>query len=151
MNQNFIAILEQFYRITNRISKMRNTQLRLNGAKPLNTAAIHMIDVIGKHKDVNLTEIANILGITKGAVSQMTGKLERDQLIQKKKFIENDKDVHFVLTEEGWNVYTGHESLHNALYEKLDAILSQFEQGDIEKMIAALTEIDACMTEYKHI
>lgn len=151
MNQDFVAILEQFYRITNKIAKMRNMQLRLNGAKPLNTAAIHMIDIIGKHKDVNLTEIAHILGITKGAVSQMTAKLERALLIQKQKFLENDKDVHFSLTEDGWNIYKEHESLHNDLYKKLDSIFSQFDQEDVERMVLVLNEIDACMTEYQHI
>lgn len=33
---------------------------------------IHMIEVIGNYKDVNTTQIAHILGITKGNVSKLT-------------------------------------------------------------------------------
>lgn len=150
-DKNFIVILEQFYRITNKINKMRNTPLSFDGTKPLNTAAIHLIDIIGKHKGYNLTEIADILGFTKGAVSQMTSKLERENLIMKQKHATNDKDVYFCLTEEGRRVYEGHEKLHEGLYTRLEEIFAQFSNEDIDKIKAALKEIDTCMTEYKHI
>lgn len=150
-NKNFIVILEQFYRITNKINKMRNTPLSFDGTELLNTAAIHLIDIIGKHQGYNLTEIADTLGITKGAVSQMTSKLESKNLIMKQKGETNDKDVYFSLTEEGMRVYQGHEKLHEGLYTRIEEIFSQFSNEDIDKIKTALNEIDICMTEYKHI
>lgn len=97
----FVEILEQFYQLTNKINKMRNKPLSFHGAEPLNTPAVHLIDVIGKHKNITTTEIAETLGITKGAVSQMTSKLEIKDFIKREKSNGNDKEIHFFLTAKG--------------------------------------------------
>lgn len=150
-NTLFIEILEQFYQLANRMNKMQNKSLSFPGTEPLNTPAIHLIDVIGKHNNITTTEIAEILGVTKGAVSQMTSKLERRKFIKRKKDKGNEKEVHFFLTAEGLKVYQEHEKLHEELYSELETLFSQFEDEDMVRIKNALISINMCMEKYKHI
>lgn len=143
--------IESFYHITGKINKMRNNLISFEGTEPLNTAAIHLIEVIGKHPDYNATQIAEVLGNTKGAVSQMTAKLEHKGLIERKKSPESEKELCFELTESGKKVFDGHERLHAELYERLGGILGEFSDEDMAKIKRAFDEIDACLDEYKHL
>lgn len=151
MNQDLMQLIESFYQITGKINKMRNNLISFNGTEPLNTAAIHLIDVIGKHPDYNATQIAQVLGNTKGAVSQMASKLERKSLIQRQKSGENEKELTFLLTESGQRVFDGHEQLHAELYQRLGEILGEFSAGDVAKIKRAFAAIEECMTEYGHL
>lgn len=151
MEPAFQSLLESFYQITGKLNKMRYMPIRLGGAEPLNTPAIHLIDMVGKHPEYNATQLAQALGNTKGAISQMTAKLEHRGFLQKCPVPGSEKEVTFQLTEVGWQVYCGHEQLHAALYERLEGILSEFSPADVEKMQRALHEIDAALTEYEHI
>lgn len=151
MNKDLMQLVESFYQITGKINKMRNNLISFDGTEPLNTAAIHLIDVIGKHPDYNATEIADVLGNTKGAVSQMTSKLENKGLIQRKHSEVSDKEITFTLTESGQKVFDGHEKLHDKLYQKLEEILGEFSADDVEKIKKAFAAIDECMTEYGHL
>lgn len=145
------SLVEQFYRITNKMNKMKNIPLSFDGTELINTAAIHLIDMIGKHEEWNLTEIADAMGVTKGATSQMASKLEAKDLIIKAKNTGNDKDIKFCLTEEGRKVYDGHEKLHEELYSKISKILEEFTDKDIKKIMKALNQIDQCMSKYNHL
>ena len=47
MSKKLQKLTEEFYKITGKIAKLRNKEFSFNGTEPLNTAAIHLIDVIG--------------------------------------------------------------------------------------------------------
>lgn len=151
MNKDLMQLVESFYQITGKINKQRNNLISFEGTEPLNTAAIHLIDVVGKHPEYNATQIAETLGNTKGAVSQMTAKLEAKKLIVRKQSDVNDKEITFILTESGQKVYDGHERLHAKLYQRLSEILDEFSPEDVAKIKKAFAAIDACMTEYGHL
>lgn len=151
MNKDLQKLIESFYEINGKINKQRNNLISFDGTEPLNTASIHLIDVIGKHPDYNATKIAEVLGNTKGAVSQMSVKLEEKGLIRRKRSKTNDKEITFVLTEEGQKVFDGHEKLHEQLYQKLEGLLDDFSKEDVQKILHAFQLIDECMDEYGHL
>lgn len=151
MNKDFEQLLESFYQITGKINKQRSRLIQFEGSEPLNTAAIHVIDVIGRHPEYHTTQIAESLGNTKGAVSQMTAKLEKRGLIARQKHVGNEKEVSFLLTKDGRAVYDGHKKLHENLYRRLEEILSDFSAEDVAKIKRAFQAIDECMTEYGHL
>lgn len=151
MNKDLSQLVESFYEITGKMNKMRNNLISFDGSEPLNTAAIHLIDVIGKHPEYNATKIAEVLGNTKGAVSQMSTKLENKGLIVRKKSEAGDKDITFLLTESGQKVFDGHAKLHEELYQRLEEILNEFSNEDVDKIKKAFRKIDDCMNEYGHL
>ena len=69
-------------------------QAKLAGFKP---AEVHTIQYIGQHTGANVTAIAAGLYVTRGAVSKMTKRLIRRELIEKYQSPENQKEVYFRL------------------------------------------------------
>lgn len=150
-DQNCQMLVEQFYFVAGRMSKLRTAPICLEGLEPLNLPALHMIDMIGKYPDYKLTQIAEILDVTKGAISQMARKLEQKGLIRKAEYSENEKNIHFELTDEGWRVYYGHEKLHEEMYEKLRKMLAPYNDSDAEKVKQILQIMNDCLIVYGHI
>ena len=150
MTSELQEFVEQFYRITNMAQQMRSKKISFDGTPALQTASIHFIEMVGKHEDANMTELADMLSITKGAVSQMAAKLVEKNLIVKTHSGSNEKDTYFRLTEEGWKVFYGHERLHEKMYGEIEGILSQLTADDLEKAKKIFDGIESCMSEYQH-
>lgn len=105
MKDIYLKFLEQYYRISNTIIRFQNIPLSFNGSIPLRPASIHLIDEIQNHPDANMTEIAQNLGITKGAVSQMVKELEGKGLVKRQRSDRDGRAMHFKLTRAGKKVY----------------------------------------------
>lgn len=125
------ALTEQFVRINSLFESMHGECISLGGTTPLTTGEIHLIEAIGKHPDANVTDLAKVLGNTKGAVSQMAAKLEKKGLICKTRRADNDKDIILTLKEDGWFVFKEHEKLHADLYAELEQYANELEQAKV--------------------
>ena len=136
-DQNCQMLVEQFYYVAGRMSKLRTAPICLEGAEPLNLPAIHMIDMIEKHPDYKLTQIAEILDVTKGAISQMAQKLEQKGLIRKVEHPENEKNIY--------------EKLHREMYSKLKKMLAPFNDQDAECVKQVLQILNDCLIVYGHL
>lgn len=148
IEHKFILLMEQFQRINNKISKAHNFIVYSDNNISINTGAIHLIDAIGKHSNSNMTEIAGILGITKGAVSQMVTKLSAKGLIIKSKDDLNDKDIRLSLTEYGEKVYHEHEKLHEEMYKDLQLCLNDITPSELNHISEILDKVDSHMNKY---
>lgn len=144
------ALMEQFYSVVNRTAQLRNAPVVLEGCEPLNTAAIHLIEIIGNYERINMTEISEKLGITKGAVSQMTAKLVSRGLISKGKPPHSEKDVCLSLTDEGHKVFAAHSKLHAQMYGELSELLGEFSGEDLERITLFLDKVQVYMKECAH-
>ena len=78
----------------------------------INRSEIHMIGAIGTHNDINVTDLAELLEVSKSAISQMIRKLSEKDLVEKYRDPENDKEVLLRLTPRGKIAYHGHEQYH---------------------------------------
>ena len=79
---------------------------------PLYKSEIHMLDFIGRHPNLNISDLASSLGMTKSAASQVIAKLNLKKLIIKKR---KQKEVYPFLTEEGQRAFNGHQKYHQTL------------------------------------
>lgn len=104
---------------------------------------IHTIHVIGKNSEINLTEIANWLGISKSAVSKVVKKLASKGAIYRYKAPSNKKEVLFGLTESGNKAYFGHLEHHKkheeSLFKMLDALPDEKLQN-AEEVLSIIEE-----------
>jgi DNA-binding MarR family transcriptional regulator len=142
------GLIERFYCVVNRTNQLRSIPITLEGCKPLNTASIHFIETIGNHERINMTEVSEKLGITKGAVSQMAAKLVTKGLVAKIKFPHSDKDVYLTLTDDGRQVFEAHSKLHSEMYMELSQLLSEFSGHDLERIALFLDKVGRYMNEY---
>jgi DNA-binding MarR family transcriptional regulator len=79
-----------------------------------------------------VTKLAEILGVTKGAVSQKVGRLTKKGILLKNKKINQDKEVALSLTEKGWLAFNRHENSHRNLYREFMDDLSGITDDQID-------------------
>ena len=148
MKENMYALVEDFYAIVNRSNQLKHAQFSFANVDSINIASLHLIEMIGNNSEMNTTEIAAKLGITKGAVSQMTGKLCKKGLMEKQKIKGNEKEVYLVLTPLGEEIFEEHEKLHKKMYGEMELLLNEFSEKDMEKLHAFFQHIQTYMDEY---
>ena len=147
----FSELIEQFIRVNNELTQIQKKPIVFPGDITLNTGAVHLIEAIGKHPLSNTTQLATILGLTKGAISQHMPRLEKQGLITKTKKENNKKETYFSLTDKGSRIYDYHTVLHNELYTHLMTDLMVFSPQEITLIKQMLHRISTSITEYQHL
>ena len=84
--------------------------------------------------------------ITKGAVSQVVSKLQKDGYLKKTE--SNNKLIILELTELGKLANKYHDKYNESLIQKLTLIEEKYSISEIESFISILTEIDKIFGEY---
>lgn len=102
---------------------------------------IHVIDCIGKNQLINATFIAKELNMTKGAISKITNKLLKKELIKGNHLENNKKEIYYTLTAQGKEVFEIHEMLHKAEREKFIKILSKYDKEGLNIINSFLDDL----------
>lgn len=127
INFSFEAILRISQKIQTGLKKPR-----YYGTEDILYASeIHMIDIIGRNPEINITEIACKLGITKSAVTKIIRKLTLKGLVIRCENPYNKKVVQIKLTDKGSINYQGHFDFHKNFS---DCILKQIDLLNREKI-----------------
>ena len=114
--QLLLEASDKFIRVVNKLSALEKARFDFGTDQTLTPSEIHTVVAIAKNQNMNVTELAAHLGITKGAVSQMLNKIEKKGLIQRKKKGDNAREINLILTKDGQKAYEGHEQFHYDLY-----------------------------------
>jgi len=126
---NLIETMNRFISITNERSK----QARDYGSGHLlYQSEIHTIQALGNHGEINASELAEILSVTNGAITQVIAKLVKKGLVEKYKLPDNKKEVYFKLTEEGHIADKGHTLFHKKTYQTVSSYLDQLEVDQVD-------------------
>lgn len=136
-----IEIIEKIMHIVNVVNQKAKNPLDYGTGHLLYQAEIHMIDTIDNHKNINASEIANMLGITNGAVNQLTNKLIKKGLIIKYNSPSNKKEVYYELTPEGEVASKVHSLNHKKMYEDAKKQLETLNPDFPEEMCIFLDKI----------
>ena len=113
---------------------------------------IHTVQAIGKSAGINVTQLAERMGVTKGAVSQMVSRLVEKGMVQKARAQDNAKEVCLNLTELGRVGFHNHERFDMSV---LDAVREHCG-SDLEKklgtFLSVLTDFEAILAlhEQRH-
>lgn len=133
-NTNRLSYL--FLRTEVQISNI-DRKTRCYGTKHvLHVSEIHMIKAVRENPGIHVTGIADILGVTKGAVSQILQKLEKKGMIEKIIDPSNSSRLILKTTTEGDTAYFEHERLH----EYYDSIFCEILEGATEENKKFLAE-----------
>lgn len=107
-------------------------------AGPLTPSEIHTIDAIGVERGVLMSELANRLHVTKGAVTQIIVRLEGKKLVARTPNPADSRSVIVSLTEKGKNAFRAHEEVRLNFYQELSSQLDEQEIEIFEKCIEKL-------------
>jgi DNA-binding MarR family transcriptional regulator len=105
---------------------------------PLNHAKIYLLYTIHRYPDENISQLALRLGITKGAIAQITKKLLEKGLITSFHTSENKKEVYFYLTGLGEKAVLGFRHHLEKQSAGLQKYLRTLTAKDIKTILAFL-------------
>ncbi len=104
----------------------------------LSRTEIHIIEIVGDSPGIILTDIANLMYITKATASVSVNRLVDKGLLERVPE-KNDKRKHgLVLTGEGHKCYDAHSVFHNRLIE---ALMKDFKLNEKEELVKALKQM----------
>lgn len=122
-------IISEFMEVSNiymeLIRKTEKVKRNYSGIE-LFPSEIHTLVFIEDNNELNMTTIAQKLGITKGAIFKIIQKLEKKDLLTRYKKADNSKNIYFKLTEKGLVAYEGHEKFHRDFFGKPSKEFSKF-------------------------
>ena len=147
------AFTETFLRIINKFKALEKIPIDHGTGDLLYASEINTLELIGKFPCINLTQIAQKRGVTKGAVSQIVAKLVTKQLVSRNQAPDNDKTVLLKLTDAGKVAFENHEKFHekydSPMIEKLNR-MSNEQLGLVTDTFAMLENtIDSYLKDLK--
>lgn len=141
ISKNLIA---DIFRIANKISRIEAMPIVLDDDESLSTREIHTIQAVGDKKVVNVTDVGDYFGVTKGAASQMLSKLVRKGFVSKNISAHSNKEYELFLTEKGKLAYDAHEKQHGKEFTQLLSYLSELDEQELffsEKVVGMFEEV----------
>ncbi|MCQ1536076.1 MarR family transcriptional regulator [Methanosarcina sp. KYL-1] len=153
LDEKVDSLLEAGIRTLNKAYALEKEPVDLGNGVLLYPSEFHVIEVVGKYPEKNLTAIASHLGVTKGAISQMVRKLEKKGLVKKVRTPENKKNIMLELTGFGQEAFEWHRALHESLETGVREELARMSNAEIEKMLRVYgyfeKMLDRCLERYE--
>ena len=149
MSVEFEQIMQKFDRVLMTMESIHSPSFSFGTGVLMYRREIHTIQAIGRNPGINVTTLAEHMGVTKGAVSQIIKKLNKKGLVRKTHAIGNAKEAILELTELGWTGFHNHEKFHmDTLAIARDYFGNQLE-NKLEMINTVMTDINAILNEYE--
>ena len=103
-------LLDHLHRVGETARRLDDQPRTFDTGAPLTRAEIHMVSELAGHPELGVTGLAELQGVTKGAVSQMVSRLVRKGLVRKDR--SSGRGVRLVLTEVGQAAHRAHVRFH---------------------------------------
>lgn len=113
--------------LLNKIEWLEKFKLQ-DALKGYTPSEVHCIEAIEKTKNPNVIKLASSLYLTRGAISKLTQKLIKKNLIESYKNTNNKKEVYFKLTSRGKEIYEIHEKLNKDFRERDNIVFEQLTE-----------------------
>jgi DNA-binding MarR family transcriptional regulator len=97
----------------------------------LHFTEVHTIAMVGRNREINMTRLAEEMGVTRGAISQTIRKLAAKKLINRSNST-NRKEVNLSLTNRGMMVLKGQESFQKEIFTFAATLYEKAGANDID-------------------
>lgn len=130
--RNDTTIMDPLMKVCSKLNEIGTAPKDFGTGELLYTSEIHTIVAIGKNPGISLTEIADILGVSKSAVSKFVKNLLSKDYINKNKAINNNRQVMFHLTSKGETAFAEHEIFKSTLFKDVNNIIATTSSEELE-------------------
>lgn len=111
---------------------------------------VKMLDTISRNPELNAVRLSKLMGITRGAVTQMSNKLEEKGYIVRYLQDGNKKAKYYRLTEAGKSIKRGHDNYHQVANQKICDYLKSLDEREIDIITGFLNKIkDLPISEFE--
>jgi len=142
-------LLEKLEQVITKMESMHTPSLSFGTGVLMHQKEIHTVQAIGRHSGINVTRLAEQMGVTKGAVSQTISKSVKKGLVQKTHAPGNDKEVILELTDLGWVGFRNHEKFHMDTLDIAREYYGKQLRSKLESISLAVDDICSMLNEYE--
>lgn len=135
-------MIDTFLKILNTYSAIEKKPKDLGTGHLLFVREIHAIATIGKNPGINVTQLAETTGVTRGASSQIVKKLLTKHFITGHKS-RNNKEINLSLSEIGEKIFQGHEAFEKEMFSFAVAMYDRAKPADrdlVKRLFLAIYE-----------
>ncbi len=105
-------MIDHFVLVMNKFAALEKSSRDFGTGDKLFPSEIHVLEAIGKHPGINMSDLASALGISKPAVTQIIAKVTKKDLVERYNGEGNRKEVLLRLTKNGLIAFNGHREFH---------------------------------------
>jgi len=146
--EKFERLMEMINKLTDRMGSLHEPALDFGTGVPLYRSEIHTIKTIGDNPGINVTRLAERMGVTKGAISQTLSKLVIKGLVVKVAADDNAKEVLPELTEIGRRGYEEHEEFHGMMYEAVRGYFGDRFKPELERFTSVMSDLNLLLDQF---
>lgn len=141
------AIFEKFVRLVRLYQELEKTPRHFGTDELLSSSEIHLIELIGDNNESqSVTDLARLLGITKGAVSQHLKKLEKKKLTIKEEDPQNVSRSIVKLTSKGKAAFFSHKHWHEKIDGGYKNYFMSLDKDKVQFLHEFMTRVDDFLT-----
>jgi DNA-binding MarR family transcriptional regulator len=150
VNAQFEQIMRKFDEVVTATESLHTPSLSFGTGVLMYRREIHTIQAIGRNPGINVTTLAEYMGVTKGAVSQIIKRLSNKGLVRRTHVPGNAKEVVPELTELGWTGFHNHEKFHMDFLDIAREHFGDQLQNKFEMINTAMNDISIILKEYEN-
>lgn len=140
MNPELVSIIDLFNRILHLYSAIDKKPKDFGTGDLLYVSEIHAVYLIGSNPEINMTRLAELAGVTRGAVSQMVKRLVSKRYVAKFRVV-NNKEVNLRLTDKGYIIFQHYLDFAKERFVFAEEIYRTASRADIDLVKRLFTVI----------
>ncbi len=134
--------MNRWMRVINSFTMIENSPRDFGSGERLYPSEIHTIEAIGRNQGTNVTQLAETMGVSKAAISQIVRKLEKKKYVQKYKGQENQREVLLRLLKRGKTVFVGHRRFHGVVDSGIVERINSMTREEYEFFERVMSEME---------
>lgn len=142
---SYLIQFEKVLRISNKINEALKEPRYFGTDQLLFPSEIHIIDIIGRNPEINITEIAEKMGIRKSAIPKVVQKLIQKDMVRHCKEKKNKKVVQLELTGIGKTAYGYHLKFHENFSKDIIKKFNNFTSDEMKFFNEVMSDIESCV------
>lgn len=145
MNKKQVTLhtLDARFRYLMKLSeKLEKIPRKFGTDQDLSSTEVHTIELIGENEGASVTDLAKLIGVTKGAVSQTLKRLDAKGLTIKEEDPANTSRSIIGLTNKGKTAFYAHKHWHETMDGGFKEYFHTLEQDKIDFLDQFLTRIE---------
>lgn len=134
-------VVMQFTRLVNTWKAYDRLGHNVEG-EHLTAGEMQTIKVVAEFPELNTTELADELGVTKGAISQAITKLVERNLLVRYRESDDERNTFTRLTKKGTRIYEKHTKMYEKDIRAFDALLKEADPGQVDFMLEFVSKVE---------
>ena len=128
-------VMMGFRNLFNKMASLNKFKMK-DSFEDYKASEVHCIEYIGRNVDSNVTKLAESFYVTRGAISKLSKKLIKKDIIESYQKPDNKKEIYFRLTSQGKAINKVHEELHKEFQERDKHVFEQITEEQYDVMLS---------------